>query len=161
MLFWLFVIIFVIGVFTILLGIYAENNPKYRDAMYKERRTIKAHLYYYSDSIKFAGKSVVMISIIAIVAMLFIICDKHTDINAQVEADKETYIGIKYKVTSEACRDEFGLLSKEVVDEIQDWNEYIKLNQTLQDNFWLGIFYPNVYDQFETISYEEQISKID
>lgn len=159
MLFWLFVIIFVIGVFTILLGSYAENNPKYRDATYKDCRTIQAHLYYYSDSIKFAGKSVVMLTTIAIVVMLFIICGKHTDIKAQVEADKETYIGIKYKVTSEACRDEFGLLSKEVVDEAQSWNEYIKLNQTLQDNFWVGIFYPNVYDQFETIDYEEYTVK--
>lgn len=161
MLFWLFVIIFIIGILIILLGVYAENNPKFSDAFYKESRTIKTYLYHYSDSIKFAGKSVVMLTTIAIVVMLFIICGKHADIKAQVEADKETYIGINYKVTSEAYRDEFGLLSKEVVDEAQSWNEYIKLNQTLQDNFWVGIFYPNVYDQFETISYEEQISKID
>lgn len=161
MLFWLFVIIFIIGILIILLGVYAENNAKFRDAFYKESRTIKSYLYYYSDEIKFAGKFTVVITIISIVCMLFIMCGKHADIKAQVEADKETYIGIKHKVTSEACRDEFGLLSKEVVDEAQSWNEYIKLNQTLQDNFWVGIFYPNVYDQFETISYEEQISKID
>lgn len=157
MLFWLFVIIFIIGILIILLGVYAENNPKFRDAFYKESRTIKTYLYHYRDEIKFAGKFTVVITIISIVCMLFIMCGKHADIKAQVEADKLTYAGIKYKITSEACRDDFGLLNKEVVDEIQDWNEYIKLNQTLQDNFWIGIFYPNVYDQFETISYEEYI----
>ena len=161
MLFWLFVIIFIIGILIKLLGVHAENNPKFRDALYKESRTIKSYLYYYNDEIKFVGNFTIVIAIISIVCMLFIMCGKHADIKAQVEADKLTYAGIKYKITSEACRDDFGLLSKEVVDQIHYMNEYITLNQTLQDNFWIGIFYPNVYDQFETISYEEQISKID
>ena len=56
---------------------------------------------------------------------------------------------------SGACRDEFGLLNKEVIDEIQSWNESIIYNQKMQNDFWVGVFCPNVYDQFETIDYEK------
>ena len=27
--------------------------------------------------------------------------------------------------------------------------------QNIQNDFWVGIFYPNVFDQFETIDYEK------
>ena len=76
-------------------------------------------------------------------------------IYARVEQSKETFDAITYKVESGACRDEFGLLNKEVIDEIQSWNESIIYNQKMQNDFWVGVFYPNVYDQFETIDYEK------
>jgi len=44
-------------------------------------------------------------------------------------------------------------LNKEVIDEIQDWNENITYYKNIQKDFWVGIFVPNVYDQFETIDY--------
>ena len=59
----------------------------------------------------------------------------------------------EYKVTSEACRDEFGLLSKEVIDEVQAWNEEIIRGKTMQHDPWIGAFVPDVYDQFELIDY--------
>ena len=159
MIFWGFVIIFIIGVVLTTLGKHAEFNPGYREAYYnKEKYKIKSRIYAYSEGITFIGQFILVVSIIVCVGMLGAICYQHVRIDAQVNADKETYAGIEYKVTSEACRDEFGLLSKEVVDEAQSWNEYIKRYQTLQDNFWVGIFYPNVYDQFETIDYEESVS---
>lgn len=66
---------------------------------------------------------------------------------------KERYNAIIYKVESGACRDEFGLLNKKVIDEIQDWNESVTYNKNIQEDFWVGIFIPNVYDQFEIIDY--------
>ena len=58
-----------------------------------------------------------------------------------------------YKIESNSCRDEFGLLSKELIDEVQEWNQDVRYYQKIQRNFWVGIFYPNVYDEFETIDF--------
>jgi hypothetical protein len=85
--------------------------------------------------------------------MMIILPLNHIGVNAEVEKNKEIYNAITYKIESGVCRDEFGLLNKEVVDEIQTWNTELKYKQNIQDDFWLGIFYPNIYDQFECIDY--------
>lgn len=94
-----------------------------------------------------------LVSGIVLFFMIIILCCQYIGIDARVEKDFEIYNAIEYKVTSGACRDELGLLSKEVIDEVQNWNKYVKYYQTVQDDFWIGIFYPNVFDQFKTIDY--------
>ena len=85
--------------------------------------------------------------------MIIILCCQHMGVDGMVEKNLEIYDAIEYKVTSGVCRDEFGLLSKEVIDEVQDWNKDVRYYKAVQDDFWIGIFYPNVFDQFETIDY--------
>lgn len=110
-----------------------------------------------TDSYRFedTGWFVTIVSSLALAVMLFIIVFAHATSDAYVATNEERYEALCYKAYSEYCRDEFGLLNKEVVDEIQNWNEDLVRFQSLQKDFWLGIFYPNVYDQFETIEYSE------
>lgn len=75
--------------------------------------------------------------------------------NAQIARYEERYKAITYKIESNACRDEFGLLNKEVIDEIQEWNEDITLKKNAAHDFWIGIYNPDAFDQFDTIDYEE------
>lgn len=85
---------------------------------------------------------------------LLIILLNNVGINARVEKYKETYNAITYKVESGACSDELGLLSKDVLNEVQDWNSDIVYYKNIQNDFWVGVFIPNIYDQFKTIDYE-------
>ena len=71
--------------------------------------------------------------------------------DSEVAKYQQKYNAIVYKMESEACRDEFGLLSKEVIDEAQAWNETLASDKALQDNFWIGNLMPHIYDQFEFI----------
>ena len=136
MLFWLFVIAIVVGISFIVI----------EEKVYK--RTGK-----YLNNLEDIGGWIVFVSAIVLVIMIIILCCQHIGIDARVEKNLEIYNAIEYKVTSGACRDEFGLLSKEVIDEVQNWNKDVKYYQAVQDDFWIGIFYPNVFDQFETIDY--------
>lgn len=87
------------------------------------------------------------------ISLILIICEYAT-IDSNLEANREIYKALTYKIESNTCRDEFGLLNKEVIDEIQEWNKDVRYYQKIQDNFWVGIFYPNVFDEFEIIDYE-------
>ena len=140
--FWLFVIIFVIGVALIVVG---DMNWDYKKHEF---------LYCNGDDIVFAGWITSIISgLVALIMLVCIICS-HTNVEAQLEQNRELYNALTYKMESTSCRDEFGFLSKEVIDEVQEWNKDVRYYQSAQDDFWVGIFYPNVYDEFETIDYE-------
>ena len=128
MLFWSFIIIFVVGI-----------------------------ILYKVFEFEFLGDFGYVISIIsglAVIISLFLIIGEYITMDSYLEKTREQYKAITYKIESDACRDEFGLLNKEVIDEIQEWNKDVRFYQNIQDNFWLGIYYPNVFDEFETIEYE-------
>ena len=127
MLFWLFVILFAVGM--ILQKVFDE------------------FLYGF-------GLFISILSGLAVMVSLFLIIAEYASINPSLERAREQYKAITYKIESNACRDEFGLLNKEVIDEIQEWNKDVRFYQNIQNNFWLGIYYPNVFDEFETIEYE-------
>ena len=140
--FWLCVIIFTIGI-----GIIAIGNNDW---------DIKKNnfLWRNSDCISMIGVATSIASgLIALIMLCFIIFT-HTNVDAYLEENREIYSALTYKMESTTCRDEFGFLSKEVIDEVQEWNQDVRYYQSAQDNFWVGIFYPNVYDEFKTIGYE-------
>lgn len=146
MLFYLCLIILIIGIGLIVVGEmdwYATRNDN----------KLRRFLYGNDNTIKNSGRITIAVSITIIVIMIIVFACNYIGVNAQVERNKERYNAITYKVESGACRDEFGLLNKEVIDEIQDWNENITYYKNFQKDFWVGIFVPNVYDQFETIDY--------
>ena len=125
MLFWSFVILFVVGI-----------------------------ILYNVFEFELSGELVSTLSGLAIIISLFLIIGEYTTMDSYLEKTREQYKAITYKIESDTCRDEFGLLNKEVIDEIQEWNKDVRFYHNIQDNFWLGIYYPNVFDEFETIDYE-------
>ena len=81
-------------------------------------------------------------------------------INLNVQSDKEVdmvkYESLIYKLKSDECKDEFGLLKKEIVDEVIEWNKYVTWSKSTSDNFWIGIFVPDIYDDYKTIDLYDQ-----
>ena len=125
MLFWSFIILFVVGI-----------------------------ILYKVFEFELLGELVTAISGFAVLISLFLIIGEYTTMDSYLEKTREQYKAITYKIESDTCRDEFELLNKEVIDEIQEWNKDVRFYHNIQDNFWLGIYYPNVFDEFETIDYE-------
>ena len=132
MIFWLCVLIMVVGIILWTIGC-------------KE----------YIDGMWMAGSMLAIFFGLAVLIMSIVLCANYSTADANVAEREELYRAITYKVESESCRDEFGLLSKEIIDEVQEWNKGIIYRQNIQRNFWVGIFYPNTYDKFKTIDYEK------
>ena len=146
MLFWLCFILLIVGI-----GLITVGNMKWYDN--RNENKLREFLYQNDYTIQASGWITAVVSGITMVIMIIALVCNYIGVNARVEKNKEQYNAITYKVESGACRDEFGLLNKEVIDEIQDWNENITYYKNFQKDFWVGIFVPNVYDQFETIDY--------
>ena len=146
MLFWLCLVILIIGIGLIVAGCINWN--------YKKNKLFN-FLYDNDEILKLIGGIITFISGFVIAIMLVVLPCMYIGIDARVEQLKENYKAITYKVESGACRDEFGLLNKEVIDEIQSWNKSVIYNQKMQNDCWVGIFYPDVFDEFETIDYEK------
>lgn len=133
MLFWLMLIVLGIG---IAMYYVSEKNRKF------------------DTLVEFLGIGIISISALGIILSTIVLIRRYTTADSYLEKNREIYKGIVYKVESGACRDEFGLLNKEIIDEIQEWNKDLVYYQSIQDNFWVGIYYPNVYDEFEKIEYD-------
>lgn len=104
----------------------------------------------WSDGVAISGEISTVLSGAAIVISLLIIIVNYIYIDAEVAGSKQTYDSLVYQYENNIYEDDL-VGKKELYNQIQDWNEDVVYFQTIQDNFWVGIYYPNVYDQFETI----------
>ena len=129
MIFWIFVIALVVG---IVLFVLSDN----------------CSFFYNWDTVAVAD---ICISIITIVTMGIIIVATHVTANGEKLANEQRYDSLIYKAETESIRDEFGIVNKEYIDEVQAWNENVIKYKEWQRDFWIGIFIPNIYDDFETI----------
>lgn len=142
MIFWLSVIIFAVGVSMLIANRIGESL---------------SYKYEYSNVSAFILSFGVVISLISVVWFLvagLILLLTQTNVAAYRQVNAEKYKALTYKLESEACRDQFGLLNKEIIDEVQRWNVKVTYYKTMEDNFWVGIYYPDVYGDLGTIDYE-------
>ena len=129
MLFWVLVILTIIGIFLTVIEKGREN-------------IIAFCIFLLISSICAA----------TILCMLAEIIKAQTLADASRGKNEERYKALLYKAQAEAIRDEYGIISKEYIDEVQAWNEEVAEYQACSDNFWIGIFFPKkVFEGFETI----------
>lgn len=149
MIFWIFVILTVLGIAVCVATSRISDKHDYHE----EKNTKFVNFVYYNDEPIYLtfGTTAVISGIIIFCMLIFIIV-------AQVQADgirasnEQTHNALVYKAQTEAIRDEFGVVNKEYIDEVQAWNEYLAKYQSYSHNFWIGIFYPKrAYDGFEFI----------
>lgn len=136
MLFLLFVIIAVVG--TLLLVLYD-------------------HLFFDSDEWCLnMGIPMATMGWLAVLVSIVVIMFSHIGVDAKVEKYNARYESLVYQYENDIYENDNDLGKKELMDDIQDWNEDLSYRKEIQDDFWLGIYYPNIYDQFEKIELKEK-----
>lgn len=88
---------------------------------------------------------------IAFVIMLIVVIINNVGVEASIEANKQRYESLIYQAENNLYENDNDLGKKELANQIQEWNEYLAKRKALQDDFWVGIFYADIYDEFDFI----------
>ena len=98
-----------------------------------------------------------VISIVLGVVILFMtvaICIGNFGADAKAAKYKERYDSLVYQYENEIYCDDNVVY--DLLTDIREYNEDLTYYQEIQDDFWIGIFYPNIFDQFELIELDEE-----
>lgn len=86
---------------------------------------------------------------VVVASIILVICN--TNIDGEIASMEKRYESLVYQYENNVYENDNDLGKKELMDNIQEWNENLARNKSAQDDFWLGIFIPDIYDQFEFI----------
>ena len=101
-----------------------------------------------------ASLGVAAISSIVAVIMTMIIIASNISIRTNIPATRVRYESLVYQYENNLYENDNDVCKKELMKEIQEWNEDLANGKTYQRDFWVGIFVPNVYDEFDFIEVE-------
>ena len=130
MLFWLFLIVMVVGVLLLILDAYC---------------------LFENDWAINTGLAMVIIGCAAVLTSTIIFSISYIGLDAKVEQYNARYESLVYQYENDIYENDNDLGKKELMDDIQEWNEDLSYYKEIQYDFWLGIYHPNIYDQFEKI----------
>lgn len=94
---------------------------------------------------------IAFLSFLVSFVMLVVIIVKNTNVDAYVSENQMRYEMLVYQYENDIYDNDNDLGKRDLMEDIQKWNEDLAYHRKAQDDFWVGIFYPNVYDQFEFI----------
>lgn len=132
MLFWVFVAVLIAGIVCIV--IY-------------DKTMVDDWCLYLGVASAFLGGLFTVISLIVIIL-------SHTCVDGQIAQSQARYESLIYQYENDIYDNDNDLGKKELMDEIREWNEDLAYYQEIRDDFWVGIYYPNIFDQFEFIEYK-------
>ena len=92
-----------------------------------------------------------------IMISLCIMACNYIGIDAKVSSYQKRYEALTYQYENNFYDNDNDIGKKELVSEIQYWNSDLAYRKTIQRDFWVGIYYPNVYDQFEFIKLNKEV----
>lgn len=98
---------------------------------------------------------------LATLVILIAVCAINNVTAASENAEMlETQKALEFKLESADIRDEFGLLNKSFVDDVETYNKKLIHNKSLSENPWVSAFHPKkVVEGCERIDYEKFVKK--
>ena len=128
MLFWMTIIVMILGL--ILFEILFEHDFEL--------------LYIISGVISLLAAAALLIEI-AVLAVNYISVDGYIQ-KLNIRHDM-----LVYQYENDIYDNDNDLGKRELIEDIQNWNEDLASRKENQDDAWIGIFIPDIYDQFEFI----------
>lgn len=142
MLFWIFVIMIFVGIAAIIFGDNIRRG------------------WIYDNDLEGAfvgiGSGLVAVGVIVSLIMVLIIGVEHLGKDAVVAKYEQRYESLVYQYENDIYENDNDLGKRELMSDIEYWNTDLAYRKEIQRDFWLGIFYADIYDDFKFIKLEKE-----
>ena len=109
-----------------------------------------------NDAVEWGGVCLSGIFGGVLLVMGFVLVYMNIGVHAEIEKNKAIYESLVYQYENNFYDNDNDVGKKELIREIQDWNSDLAYYQNVQRDFWIGVFVPNIYDQFEFIELDKR-----
>lgn len=106
------------------------------------------------EIVECSGLISLILGVICTLAAIGIIATNHIGVDADVAKLNTRYDTLMFQYWNDIYENDNDLGKRDLYKDIQEWNEKIVWGREAQDDFWIGIFVPDIYDQFELIELE-------
>ena len=97
------------------------------------------------------GIAISAIGIFGIIASVVVLAINYIGIDGYITRMNTRYETLVYQYENDIYDNDNDLGKRELMVDIQNWNEDLSSRRERQRDFWIGIYIPNIYDQFEFI----------
>ena len=97
------------------------------------------------------GITISVIGIFGIIASIVVLAINYIGIDGYIARMNTRYETLVYQYENDIYDNDNDLGKRELMVDIQNWNEDLSSRRENQHDFWIGIYIPNIYDQFEYI----------
>lgn len=115
-------------------------------------------IWYFIDSNRCDYSNLPIIPLVAgcfcVLLSLIVMAFNHINVDGYVEQMNTRHDMLVYQYENDIYENDNDLGKRELMSDIQDWNEDLARQREAQDDLWIGIYVPNIYDQFEFIELE-------
>lgn len=97
------------------------------------------------------GVTISVIGIFGIIASVVVLAINYIGIDGYIARMNTRYETLVYQYENDIYDNDNDLGKRELMVDIQNWNEDLSSRRERQRDFWIGIYIPNIYDQFKYI----------
>ena len=134
MIFWIFLILLAISVFFLVLYYKKWDNYPYN-----------------KDWIEVVSMFVSVASALVVLIMSIFVIIANVGVEGKIASNEQRYESLVYQLENEIYENDNDLGKYDLYNQIREWNEDLAEGKAMQNDFWFGIFYPDIFDEFEFI----------
>ena len=112
---------------------------------------IIAGIVLFTFDLENLGITISVIGIFGIIASVVVLAINYIGIDGYIAQMNTRYETLVYQYENDIYDNDNDLGKRELMVDIQNWNEDLSSRRERQRDFWIGIYIPNIYDQFEYI----------